>query len=70
MEDVGNFLGGDLWFVFPSIDEQLGSDWLGGNVADAMEGQVETLNRLGSGDPAVGNFAGAVDTSYLEAAKG
>ncbi len=69
MEDVGNFLGGDLWFVFPTIDEQLGSDWLGGNVADAMEGQVETLNRLGGGDPATGDFAGAVDTSYLENAK-
>ncbi len=70
MEDVGQFLGGDLWFVFPSIDEQLGADWLGGNVADAMQGQVETLAELGGGDPAVGNFAAAVDTSYLEAAKG
>jgi len=69
MEDVGNFLGGELWFVFPTIDEQLGPDWLGGNVADAMEGQVETLNRLGGGDPATGDFAGAVDTSYLENAK-
>jgi len=69
MEDVGQFLGGDLWFVFPTIDEQLGSDWLGGNVADAMQGQVETLNRLGGGDPATGDFAGAVDTSYLENAK-
>ena len=69
MDDVGNFLGGDLWFTFPTIDDQLGSDWLGGNVADAMQGQVETLARLGGGDPAVGNFAGAVDTSYLEGAK-
>ena len=69
MEDVGNFLGGELWFVFPTIDEQLGPVWLGGNVADAMEGQVETLNRLGGGDPATGDFAGAVDTSYLENAK-
>ncbi len=70
MEDVANFLGGEVWFDFPTIDEQLGADWLGGNVADAMQGQVETLAELGGGDPAVGNFAGAVDTSYLEAAKG
>ena len=70
MEDVANFLGGELWFAFPTIDEQLGSDWLGGNVAAAMQGQVETLAALGGGDPAVGDFAGAVDTSYLEAAKG
>ncbi len=70
MEDVGNFLGGELWFVFPTIDEQLGADWLGGNVAAAMQGQVETLAELGGGDPAVGDFAGAVDTQYLEMAKG
>ncbi len=69
MEDVANFLGGPVWFAFPTIDEQLGSDWLGGNVATAMQGQVETLAELGGGDPAVGDFAGAVDTSYLEAAK-
>ena len=67
MEDVGDFLGGDVWFSFPNIDEQLGDDWLGGNVADAMQDQVETLNELGDGDPAVGNFADSVDTSFLEA---
>ena len=70
MEDVANFLGGDVWFAFPSIDEQLSADWLGGNVADAMQGQVETLAELGGGDAAVGDFAGSVDTSFLEAAKG
>jgi len=70
MEDVGNFLDGELWFVFPGLDEQLGADWLGGNVADAMQGQVETLAALGGGDPAIGDFAGAVDTQYLETANG
>ena len=68
LTDVANFLGGDLWFSFPTIDEQLGADWLGGNVADAMQAQVETLAELGGGDPAVGDFAGSVDTSFLEAA--
>ena len=70
MEDVANFLGGDQWFVFPTVAEQLSSDWLGGNVATAMHGQVETLAKLGGGDPAVGDFAGAVDTSYLETVRG
>ena len=70
MEDVANFLGGDLWFVFPTIEEQLGADWLGGNVAAAMQGQVETLAELGGGEPAIGDFAGSVDTSFLEAAQG
>ncbi len=70
MEDVGNFMAGELWFVFPTIDEQLGADWLGGNVAEAMQGQVETLAELGGGDPAIGDFAGAVDTQYLEMAQG
>jgi len=69
MEDVANFLGGPVWFAFPTIDEQLSSDWLGGNVGAAMQDQVQTLADLGDGDPAVGDFAGAVDTSYLEAAK-
>jgi len=45
MEDVGNFLAGELWFVFPTIEEQLGSDWLAGNVGAAMQGQVETRAR-------------------------
>ncbi|MFT5204189.1 MAG: taurine transport system substrate-binding protein [Candidatus Aldehydirespiratoraceae bacterium] len=67
MEDVANFLGGDLWFDFPTIADQLGADWLGGNVAAAMQGQVETLARLGDGSEAIGDFAGSVDTSYLEA---
>ena len=70
LEDVGDFLGGDVWFDFPTIEEQLGADWLGGNVADAMQDQVATLNELSDGDPAVGNFEGSVDTSFLEAISG
>jgi len=72
MTDVGNFLGGDLWFSFPTIAEQLSDGpeaWKGGNVANAMQEQVETLASLADGSPATGDFAGSVDTSYLEAAK-
>ena len=66
MEDVGNFLAGEGWFVFPSVEEQLGPDWLDGNVGAAMQGQVETLAELGGGDPATGDFAGSVDASFLQ----
>lgn len=66
MEDVGNFLAGEGWFVFPTIEEQLGADWLDGNVGAAMQGQVETLAELGGGAPANGDFAGSVDASFLE----
>ncbi len=70
MEDVGNFLAGPLWFVFPTIDDQLGADWMGGNVAATMQSQLETFERLGQIDSVNADFAGAIDTSYLEAAKG
>lgn len=66
MSDVGNFLAGEVWFDFPTIEEQLSSDWLGGNVGQAMQAQVETLAELGGGSPANGDFLGSVDTSYLE----
>ena len=68
MEDVGNFLGGEVWFDFPTIDEQLGPDWMGGNVASTMQEQLETFERLGQIDSVNADFAAAVDTSYLEAA--
>ena len=67
MEEVGNFLDGPVWFTFPTIDEQLSSDWLGGNVGAAMQAQVETLARLGGGTEAQGDFVGSVNTSFLEA---
>jgi taurine transport system substrate-binding protein len=70
MEDVGNFLDGELWFQFPSVAEQLSSDWMGGKVGAAMQGQVATLAELGGGDPATGDFIGSVDTSFLEAIDG
>ncbi len=70
MEDVGNFLGGDLWFSFPTIDEQLSADWLGGYVAENMKEQLATFVRLGEIPAALEDFSSFVDTSYLEAAQG
>ncbi|MCP4227881.1 MAG: ABC transporter substrate-binding protein, partial [Actinomycetia bacterium] len=67
MEDVGNFLAGDDWFVFPSIDEQLSADWMGGNVATNMKAQLDTFVRLGEIETALDDFSSFVDTTYLEA---
>ena len=69
MVDTGNFLAGPVWFDFPTIDEQLGSDWLGGNVAATMQSQLETFARLGQIESVNADFAGAIDTRYLENAK-
>jgi len=70
MEDVGDFLAGDVWFKFPTIEEQLGSDWLGGGVQKAMADQLATFVRLGEIDTALDDFSPFVDTSFLEAANG
>ena len=70
MEDVGNFLGGDLWFGFPTLEDQLTDDWLGGQVAENMAEQVDTFVELGEIESSVGDFSGFVDTQYLEAAAG
>lgn len=67
MEDVGNFLAGDLWFSFPTIDEQLGADWMGGNAQKNMTEQLETFVRLGEIPSVIDDFGPAVDTSFLEA---
>lgn len=70
MEDVGNFLSGPTWFSFPDLDEQLTDDWLGSTVASNMTDQVQTFVDLGQIDSTIGDFSGAVDSSFLEAAIG
>ncbi len=67
MEDVGNFLAGPVWFEFPSIEDQLGPDWMGGNAQANMKAQLETFERLGQIDSVLDDFSSAVDTSFLEA---
>ncbi|MDH4169598.1 MAG: ABC transporter substrate-binding protein [Acidimicrobiia bacterium] len=67
MEDVGNFLDGDVWFSFPTIEEQLSADWLGGYVQDNMKEQLQTFVDLGEIDSVLDDFSPFVDTSYLEA---
>ncbi len=69
MEDVGEFLSGDVWFEFPTIDEQLSDTWMGDNVADNMQEQLETFVRLGEIDSVLDDFDEFVDTTYLEMAR-
>ena len=68
MEDVGNFLAGPVWFEFPSLNDQLGPEWMGGNAQANMKAQLETFERLGQIDSVIDSFDGAVDTSFLEQA--
>jgi len=67
MEDVGNFLAGDVWFSFPTVEEQLSADWMGGNAQKNMKEQLETFVRLGEIPSVIDDFGPAVDTSFLEA---
>ncbi len=67
MEDVGDFLAGDNWFTFPTVEDQLTDDWMGGNVAKNMKGQLDTFVELGEIDQSLDDFSSFVDTSYLEA---
>ncbi|MDF3414666.1 ABC transporter substrate-binding protein [Sulfitobacter sp. M57] len=57
-------------FVFPSIEEQLSSAWLGGNAAPFMKGVADVFVEAGSIDSALDSYAGTVNTGPLEAAKG
>ncbi len=70
MEDVGNFLDGEVWFSFPTIEEQLSEEWMGGYVQTNMKDQLETFVRLGEIPSSLDDFSSFVDSSYLEAAQG
>lgn len=55
-------------FSFPSIDEQLGSAWLGGTAQSFMKGVADVFVNAGSIDGALETYAPTVNTSALEAA--
>ncbi|SMX24008.1 taurine ABC transporter substrate-binding protein [Boseongicola aestuarii] len=55
-------------FAFPSIDEQLGSAWLGGTAQTFMKGVADVFVNAGSIDGALETYAPTVNTSALEAA--
>jgi ABC-type taurine transport system substrate-binding protein len=70
MEDVGNFLGGPVRFSFLTVADQLSDTWMGGTVAEAMKGQLQTFVDLGEIDSVLDDLSQFIDTSYLEAIDG
>jgi taurine transport system substrate-binding protein len=70
LKDVENFLAGPTWFSFPTLEEQLGDDWLGETVAADMSAQTQASIDRGQIDSTVVDLSGSVDTSFLKAALG
>jgi taurine transport system substrate-binding protein len=57
-------------FVFPDVDTQLSSVWLGGNAQTFMKGVADVFVNAGSIDSAKDSYADNVNTGPLAAAKG
>lgn len=56
-------------FTFPTVDEQLSADWMGGFVASYLADSAASLEESGK-ITALSDYAPLVNSSYLEAAKG
>lgn len=54
-------------FVFPTVDEQLSDEWMGGGVADYLTSSAAALAESGKITP-LPDYSAVVDASYLEAA--
>ena len=52
-------------FTFPSVEEQLAPQWLGGNAAEFMKGVAEVFVESGSIPSALDSYEGAVNTGPL-----
>ena len=57
-------------FTFPGIEDQLGQKWLGGNAAAFMKGVAQVFVDAGAIPSALDDYAGAVNTGPLDAARG
>lgn len=55
-------------FAFPTVEEQLGAGWLGGNAQTFMKGVADVFVAAGSIDGALDSYADTVNTGPLEAA--
>ncbi len=67
MEDVGNFLSGETWFTFPSVQDQLSDEWLGASVAEVMLEQLTFFEEQGEITSVADDYSQFIDTSFLEA---
>ena len=54
-------------FVFPSVEEQLSAEWMGGGVAEYLASSAKALEEGGK-IKALGDYKALVNASYLEAA--
>ena len=57
-------------FVFPTVDSQLSSTWLGGGAQEFMKGVADVFVTAGSIDSALGSYADNVNVGPLETANG
>ncbi len=55
-------------FTFPTVAEQLGAGWLGGNAQSFMKGVADVFVEAGSIDAALDSYDSAVNTGPLSAA--
>jgi len=55
-------------FVFPSVNDQLSGQWLGGNVQEFMKGVADVFAAAGSIDNALDTYENAVNAGPLRAA--
>ena len=57
-------------FTFPTVDDQLGGTWLGGNAQTFMKGVADVFVEAGSIDSALDTYENAVNVAPLQAASG
>ncbi len=57
-------------FNFPTVEEQLGATWLGGNAQNFMKGVADVFVEAGSIDSALATYENAVNTGPLSAVGG
>jgi len=53
-------------FGFPSAEDQLGSNWLGGGVQEMTKGVADVMVGAGGMDKALDDYSAFVDSSYLK----
>ena len=53
-------------FAYPTVEEQLGPNWLGGGVQEAAKGVAEVMVATGNLDKALDDYSPFVDPSFLK----
>ncbi|HET9067264.1 MAG TPA: ABC transporter substrate-binding protein [Amaricoccus sp.] len=53
-------------FAYPTVEEQLGPNWLGGGVQEAAKGVADVMVATGNLDKALDDYSGFVDPGFLK----